>query len=66
MQSSGWSTTGCSMSVLENLYPTDLQEFGYVVDNPKAAAEIKRAYWDQMWKWSRLAAICGARRAASS
>jgi hypothetical protein len=44
----------------ENLYPTDLQEFGYVVDNAKAAAEIKKAYWDEVWKWSRLAAISGA------
>jgi hypothetical protein len=43
----------------ENLYPADLQEFGYAVDNAKAAAEIKKTYWDKAWKWSRRAAISG-------
>ena len=43
----------------ENLYPTDLQEFGYIVDNAQATAEVKKDYWDKVWEWSRLAAISG-------
>lgn len=44
----------------ENFYPVDLQEFGYIVDNRPAAAEIKRDYWDKAWSWSKQAAISGA------
>ena len=44
----------------DNLYPVDLQEFGYIVDDRRAAAEIRRSYWDPLWKWSRPAAISGA------
>jgi phosphatidylserine/phosphatidylglycerophosphate/cardiolipin synthase-like enzyme len=44
----------------ENLYPVELQEFGYVVEDAGAAAELRRSYWDQIWRWSRLAAISGA------
>ena len=44
----------------DNLYPVDLQEFGYIVDDGAAAAELRRAYWDPLWRWSRAAAISGA------
>ena len=44
----------------ENLYPVELQEFGYVIEDASAAAELRRSYWDQIWRWSRLAAISGA------
>ena len=44
----------------DNLYPVDLQEFGYIVDQPAAAAEILRAFWTPLWTWSRRAAISGA------
>jgi hypothetical protein len=43
----------------ENLYPTDLQEFGYIVEDASAAAQIRRDYWDKAWKWSSAAAISG-------
>ncbi|HUZ73094.1 MAG TPA: hypothetical protein VMU87_08910 [Stellaceae bacterium] len=43
----------------ENLYPTDLQEFGFIVEDAKAAAKLRKAYWDPVWKWSRRAAISG-------
>ena len=43
----------------ENLYPTELQEFGYIVEDRAAAAEVLRDYWDQAWKWSARAAISG-------
>jgi phosphatidylserine/phosphatidylglycerophosphate/cardiolipin synthase-like enzyme len=43
----------------ENLYPTALQEFGYIVEDKSAVAELRRSYWDKAWKWSRAAAISG-------
>jgi phosphatidylserine/phosphatidylglycerophosphate/cardiolipin synthase-like enzyme len=44
----------------DNLYPVDLQEFGYILDDRAAAAELRRTYWDPLWRWSRKAAISGA------
>jgi phosphatidylserine/phosphatidylglycerophosphate/cardiolipin synthase-like enzyme len=44
----------------DNLYPVDLQEFGYIVDDRAAAAELRRVYWDKLWRWSRAAAISGS------
>lgn len=44
----------------DNIYPSDLQEFGYIVDDRNAAATARRAYWDPLWKWSSLAAISGS------
>jgi phosphatidylserine/phosphatidylglycerophosphate/cardiolipin synthase-like enzyme len=44
----------------DNLYPIDLQEFGYIVDDRAAAAELRRRYWEPLWRWSRAAAISGA------
>ena len=44
----------------ENLYPVDLQEFGYELEDPTAAAEMRRDYWDRLWRWSSRAAISGS------
>ena len=44
----------------DNFYPVDLQEYGYIVDQRAAAAEILRAYWTPLWTWSRRTAISGA------
>jgi phosphatidylserine/phosphatidylglycerophosphate/cardiolipin synthase-like enzyme len=44
----------------ENIYPTDLQEFGFIVEDAAAAATLRAAYWDLAWKWSQLAAISGS------
>ena len=43
----------------DNLYPVDLQEFGYILDDRARAAELRRDYWDPLWHWSRAAAISG-------
>ncbi len=43
----------------DNFYPVDLQEFGYIIDDRAAAAELLRSYWTPLWQWSRLAAISG-------
>jgi phosphatidylserine/phosphatidylglycerophosphate/cardiolipin synthase-like enzyme len=44
----------------DNLYPVDLQEFGYIVDNRAAAEELLRTWWKPLWRWSRRAAISGS------
>jgi phosphatidylserine/phosphatidylglycerophosphate/cardiolipin synthase-like enzyme len=43
----------------DNLYPVDLQEFGYIVDDRAAATEVLKSYWEPLWRWSRQAAISG-------
>jgi phosphatidylserine/phosphatidylglycerophosphate/cardiolipin synthase-like enzyme len=43
----------------DNIYPSDLQEFGYIVDDGEASATLRRAYWDPLWYWSSRAAISG-------
>jgi phosphatidylserine/phosphatidylglycerophosphate/cardiolipin synthase-like enzyme len=43
----------------DNLYPVNLQEFGYIVDDRKAAAELIDAYWNPLWQWSQRAAVSG-------
>jgi phosphatidylserine/phosphatidylglycerophosphate/cardiolipin synthase-like enzyme len=43
----------------DNLYPVNLQEFGYIVDDRKAAAELLDAYWTPLWQWSQRAAVSG-------
>jgi hypothetical protein len=43
----------------DNLYPVNLQEFGYIVDDQKAAAELIDANWNPLWRWSQRAAVSG-------
>lgn len=43
----------------ENLYPSELQEFGYVVEDHAAAAQVLHDYWDKVWRWSAPAQISG-------
>jgi hypothetical protein len=43
----------------DNVYPVNLQEFGYIVDDRKAAAELLDAYWNPLWQWSQRAALSG-------
>lgn len=50
-----------------NLYPSGLQELGFIVDDRQAAAHLKEAYLDPLWNNSRAAALidpqddkCGA------
>jgi phosphatidylserine/phosphatidylglycerophosphate/cardiolipin synthase-like enzyme len=50
----------------DNLYPVDLQEFGYILDDAAAAAQLKRDYWNPLWRWSKAAAISGSEAAHCS
>lgn len=43
----------------DNVYPVNLQEFGYIVDDRRAAAEVLEAYWNPLWQWSKRAALSG-------
>lgn len=43
----------------DNMYPVNLQEFGYIVDDAKAAHELTEAYWKPLWRWSSKAAVSG-------
>jgi hypothetical protein len=44
----------------DNIYPVDLQEFGYIVDSKAAVADLHRDYWGPLWRWSSPHAISGA------
>jgi phosphatidylserine/phosphatidylglycerophosphate/cardiolipin synthase-like enzyme len=41
----------------DNLYPHNLQEFGYVVESAAVARDVLAAYWEPLWRWSSRAAI---------
>jgi len=43
----------------DNMYPVNLQEFGYIVDDKKAAGELLDTYWNPLWQWSERAAVSG-------
>jgi phosphatidylserine/phosphatidylglycerophosphate/cardiolipin synthase-like enzyme len=44
----------------DNMYPVNLQEFGYIVDDARAAQELTEAYWTPLWQWSSKAAVSGS------
>lgn len=41
----------------KNLYPATLQDFGFIVEDSKAAADFKKEYLDVIWNASKHAAI---------
>jgi phosphatidylserine/phosphatidylglycerophosphate/cardiolipin synthase-like enzyme len=43
----------------DNMYPVNLQEFGYILDDSKAATELLGSYWTPLWQWSQRAAVSG-------
>lgn len=43
----------------ENLYPSDLLEYGLFIDDIDAIKTIKKSYWDKIWKYSKRVAISG-------
>jgi len=43
----------------DNMYPVNLQEFGYIVDDRQAAQQVIDAYWTPLWQWSSRAAVSG-------
>jgi len=45
----------------DNLYPHNLQEFGYVVESAALAREVLASYWKPLWRFSSRVAIDAAR-----
>ena len=43
----------------DNMYPVNLQEYGFIVDDPAAARELIDTYWKPLRQWSGLAAVSG-------
>jgi len=44
----------------QNLYPANLAEMGFIVDDVAAAAELVDTYWWPIWSTSSAAAVSGA------
>jgi phosphatidylserine/phosphatidylglycerophosphate/cardiolipin synthase-like enzyme len=42
-----------------NLYPVDLQEYGYIVESRPETERLLHDYWDKLWRYSSRAAISG-------
>lgn len=43
----------------DNMYPVNLQEFGYIVGDPKAVDTLIESYWKPLWQWSSRVAVSG-------
>jgi murine toxin len=41
----------------DNLYPHNLQEFGYVIESAAIAREAIASYWEPLWRFSSRMAI---------
>jgi phosphatidylserine/phosphatidylglycerophosphate/cardiolipin synthase-like enzyme len=53
-----WMVDECGVHVgSDNLYPHNLQEFGYVVESADVAREALTAYWEPLWRFSSRVAI---------
>jgi phosphatidylserine/phosphatidylglycerophosphate/cardiolipin synthase-like enzyme len=44
----------------QNLYVSDLAEFGYIVDSEKAAQEAHDTFWAPLWRFSKRSAASGS------
>ena len=43
----------------DNMYPVNLQEFGYIIDDKAAAQQLIDNWWTPMWQASRRVAVSG-------
>lgn len=50
----------------KNLYPSWLQDFGYLVESPEAAAQLERKLLDPEWQYSRATATVDYQRGICS
>ena len=46
-----------------NMYPANLQEFGYIVDDSNVTGQWLAQYWNTVWKYSSTAAVSGTEAA---
>ena len=49
----------------DNLYPHDLFEFGYMVDDIAANKQMYDNYWTNVWKYSGLKCVCSNCRSSA-
>lgn len=53
-----WMIDGRTFHVgSDNIYPHNLQEFGYVIEDPEVAAGVIRDYWNPLWENSSAGAL---------
>lgn len=53
-----WMIDGQTFHVgSDNIYPHNLQEFGYVIEDPEVAAGVIRDYWNPLWENSSAGAL---------
>ena len=41
----------------DNIYPHNLQEFGYVVESPEWSGRILQEYWNPLWQYAARVAM---------
>src|SRR5262249_31239723 len=44
----------------QNLYTSDLAEFGFIIDSADAAKVARETFWDPLWKYSQRDAASGS------
>ena len=44
----------------ENLYPSDLIEFGVFHSDPSMVKSVQDQWWNKLWQYSKRAAISGS------
>jgi phosphatidylserine/phosphatidylglycerophosphate/cardiolipin synthase-like enzyme len=47
-----------------NMYPANLQEFGYIVDDSRVTGDWLAKYWANAWRYSSTAAVSGPEAAS--
>jgi phosphatidylserine/phosphatidylglycerophosphate/cardiolipin synthase-like enzyme len=50
----------------QNQYPADLTEYGFMIDDTRAAATVVSSYWNPLWEYSSRRAISGSEAAICS
>jgi phosphatidylserine/phosphatidylglycerophosphate/cardiolipin synthase-like enzyme len=41
----------------QNAYPSDNQEYGYIVEGTAETAQLLEQYWNPLWKWSAASSL---------
>jgi phosphatidylserine/phosphatidylglycerophosphate/cardiolipin synthase-like enzyme len=47
----------------QNLYVSDLAEFGFIIDSADRTKSLVSSYWTPLWNWSKLGAVSGSEAA---
>jgi hypothetical protein len=56
-----WMVDDCAFHIgSDNIYPHNLQEFGYVVESEALASTVLADYWEPLWRHSARGAVAVA------